>query len=437
LLFAQGSVRSAAITPVAGESWLHHLHRTFDETSMGKNWRLGPPDLATDQPAPTSPISRSDSTANRSGAQVRTLHGSDLYRMNCQGCHGESGHGAPPEIGSLIEPVRATSALLVEQRMKKVGVELSRRQTAEMVNQSRGALLKRLHEGGQDMPSFHHLHEAEVRSLVAYLNQLAGVPGAEREQIAIQESDARIGELIVKSTCHTCHDATGMNPTPADLLQGAIPPLGALPSHVNGAQLVRKVTRGAAVMMGTSSDGTSSVYRGRMPVFSYLSEREAADVYEYLAQYPPTQFASANPILQPSRPDPANLPADPEPVAAQTPKAQITSQPASTSAASPQVPISGEQAEFVFLPAAAGLFVAALLVLGCCLTVRELGKLSAESQKRAASRRPKVDPAQWVKLPPTVEALSVSPMLCAEMFESNEADMAGAPDDWMDERRIS
>jgi len=126
-------------------------------------------------------------------------------------------------------------------------------------------------------------------------------------------------------------------------------------------------------MMGTSSDGTSSVYRGRMPVFSYLSEREAADVYEYLAQYPPTQFASANPILQPSRPDPANLPADPEPVAAQTPKAQITSQPASTSAASPQVPISGEQAEFVFLPAAAGLFVAALLVLGCCLTVRELG----------------------------------------------------------------
>ncbi len=101
------------------------------------------------------------------------------------------------------------------------------------------------------MPSFHHLSEAEIRSLVAYLRQLVGVPGAEHEQVAIQESQARIGELIVKSTCHICHGATGSNPTPEELAEGAIPPLSALLERVNQAQLVRKVTSGAPVIMGT------------------------------------------------------------------------------------------------------------------------------------------------------------------------------------------
>ncbi len=30
-------------TAVSGESWLQHLGRSFDETSMGKTGRLGPP----------------------------------------------------------------------------------------------------------------------------------------------------------------------------------------------------------------------------------------------------------------------------------------------------------------------------------------------------------------------------------------------------------
>ena len=32
-----------SVTAVEGESWIHHLHRPFDETSMGKTWDLGPP----------------------------------------------------------------------------------------------------------------------------------------------------------------------------------------------------------------------------------------------------------------------------------------------------------------------------------------------------------------------------------------------------------
>ena len=162
------------------------------------------------------------------------------------------------------------------------------------------------------MPSFHYFSEAEIRSLVAYLKQLADVPGAEHEQVAIQESHDRIGELIVKSTCHTCHGATGLNPTSAELFEGAIPPLSVLPMRVNRAQLVRKVTSGAPVVMGTPS----SAYRGRMPVFSYLSEDEAADIYKYLTEYPPVELASVNhgaenQGAETSRSDANDWPADP------------------------------------------------------------------------------------------------------------------------------
>jgi mono/diheme cytochrome c family protein len=425
-MFGQSAARKdAAMTAVTGESWLHHLNRSFDETSMGKTSRLGP---ATDESAPRlqrSMSALSDSTTYRT--RMETLRGSDLYRLNCQGCHGEHGLGAPPEIASLIDPVRATSVVLVTQRMKKTGMEMSSRETAQLVNQSRSALLKRLHQGGTDMPSFHHLNAAEIRSLVAYLKQLAGVPGAEKEQIAIQESDARIGELIVKSTCHTCHDATGTNPTSEELMQGAIPPLSALPTRVNRAQLVRKVTSGAAVIMGT----TSSVYRGRMPVFDYLSEREAADVYEYLTQYPTAESARVDYSPQPTQLDPADPPTSPSrmPASAPPPESHPTSQAAPT-----HVPISREpaerQAEFVFLPMTAGLFAVALITLGCWITLHEFRRPSVEQRTRAASRRPGVDTALWVALPPRAKLLAGSPNMYAEATE-------GEPSDWMDERRIS
>ena len=38
------------------------------------------------------------------------------------------------------------------------------------------------------------------------------------------------------------------------------------------------------------------LYRGRMPVFYYLSEDEAADVYLYLTLYPPAQSAGLDTI---------------------------------------------------------------------------------------------------------------------------------------------
>jgi len=410
-VFGQGTVnKNAAITAVAGESWLNHLHRPLGETSMGKTWRLGPSDLEGDEIAHLLLSStRSDAITTGSRTQIRTLHGSDLYRMNCQGCHGDSGLGAPPEIASLINPVRSTSAALVEERMEKLGMESNHRQTAEMASQSKGALLERLHDGGTDMPSFHHLSELEIRSLMPYLQQLADVPGAGSRQVAIQESHARIGELIVKSTCHICHDATGVNPTPAELLAGAIPPLSVLPSRVSRAQLVRKVTSGAPVIMG------SSLSRGRMPVFSYLTEDEAADVYDYLTHYPPTELASVGQTAQTWRPDPSG--------------AQNTSRRPALQTAKAQDPSSREHIASVALPAAAALFVAGLLVLGCWFTWHECKRLALQAQIRKARPRP----ALWIKLPVRVELKGSS----VPYVESIQIKMPCNLSRRMDERKYS
>jgi mono/diheme cytochrome c family protein len=142
--------------------------------------------------------------------------------------------------------------------------------------------LQRLHVGGEHMlPPV--LSEAEIRSLVAYLEQLSGVPGAEKKQIAVKESSYHVGEHIVKSTCHVCHNATGPNPSTQQILEGAIPPLATLTTRVGLPDFVRKVTKGAPIIMGTPPTS----YRGRMSVFVYLSQDEAAAAYLYLSRYPP------------------------------------------------------------------------------------------------------------------------------------------------------
>ena len=276
--------KADVVTKVAGESWLMHLNRPFNETSMGKTWHLGP--TAPEPGEATSP--GHPDLQNSAVSQTLTLKGSDLYRIDCQGCHGESGQGAPPEINSVINPVRATSAELVMERMKRAGLDISRADAVKLAQQSNIALLQRLHNGGENMPPFPHLNDAEVRSLLSYLKQLAGVPGAEREQLTVKETPVRVGEHIVKSTCHTCHSAAGPDPDPQQIWEGAIPPLSALLTRKSRSEFIRKVTHGAPILMGA----TPALYRGRMPVLDYLSEDEAADVYLYLTQYPPGESAN-------------------------------------------------------------------------------------------------------------------------------------------------
>jgi mono/diheme cytochrome c family protein len=276
--------KDVAVTAVQGESWLSHLHRSFNDTSMGKTWELGPPPPLSGEEPPRGP-----EVPTGYATQTITLHGSDLYRLNCQGCHGATGAGAPPEINSVINPVRATSVAVILERAKKTGQEVSRGDATVLAGQAKSLLIQRLHKGGEAMPPFPQLNELEIRSIVAYLEQLSDVPGAAKNQIAVKESSYRVGEHIIKSTCHICHSAAGPNPDPQQLLDGAIPPLSTLTTRMNLPEFIRKVTNGAPVIMGSPPFSYRDSYRGRMPVFHYLSEDEAAAAYLYLTLYPPNR----------------------------------------------------------------------------------------------------------------------------------------------------
>jgi mono/diheme cytochrome c family protein len=256
-------------TPTTGPSWLEHVHRNMGETSMGRSSaELGPSPSQSTSPIQVGPL-----------ALAVTLKGADLYRLKCQACHGALGEGSPPEINSIINPVRATSSTLILARMKKTGAAMSRKDAMALASQSEAALLDRLRKGGTNMPN-PGLSEAEIRVLVPYLDQLAGLPA---KQVTIQETAVQVGEHLVKSTCHICHAAVGPNPRPEQIGAGVIPPLGTLTSRTTLEQFVRKVTQGASVTSGA----LSLPARGRMPVFNYVSEAEAAAGYFYLLAYPP------------------------------------------------------------------------------------------------------------------------------------------------------
>lgn len=270
------------VTPVEGASWLEQRHRTFGLTSMGKSSGVYGP--AASMPGDEQPPHPALQLSNKFTGQTSRLYGADLYRLKCQACHGASGAGAPPEINSVIDPVRATSAKMYMDRMKKVGMDVSSKDAAALAKQATSMLLARLHKGGTDMPSPNpDLTDAEVRSLFAYLRQLAGIPSAERQQVPVVEPPLRVGEHIVKSTCHICHGSVGHNPSPRELLEGQIPPLNSLTSRLGLNEFVTKVTVGSSVLEGSPV----LAVRGHMPVFTYMSPDEAADAYLYLSLYPP------------------------------------------------------------------------------------------------------------------------------------------------------
>jgi hypothetical protein len=90
------------VTPVRGESWLEHIHRSFDDTSMGKASGVYGPEAA--MPGESLLQNPTLTLSYKFTGQSTTLYGSDLYRLKCQACHGASGAGAPPEINSVLDP---------------------------------------------------------------------------------------------------------------------------------------------------------------------------------------------------------------------------------------------------------------------------------------------------------------------------------------------
>ena len=104
-------------------------------------------------------------------------------------------------------------------------------------------------------------------------------------------------------------------------------------------------------------------YRGRMPVFYYLSQQEAADIYQYLQTYPPAQADSGDASLALST---SRESAQDDPPAAAPP------------ASEPPAPARiGRHVDDRVLLSVTGLLTMLLLTGGAALTVREMKKLAA------------------------------------------------------------
>ncbi len=264
-------VKGLRITPVEGESWLRHLGIPFIASNMGRvaNWG-SPPPSAPDQPS------------SREADGDFLLSGADLYRLNCQSCHKADGSGVPPTINSLIGPVQATSAVMIRTQMKQRGIDLDAKTVNQLVSQAQAVLRTRLQNGGEKMPPFRHLAPEEMKALQAYLEQLAGVPGAERKQVWLSEPAARVGEHLVKGTCHICHESRGPGLGVAVGTPEAIPSLASLSRDRSQSEIIRKVREGLVrpTPMMTSS-------RGQMPIFSDFTPEEIGAAYAYLVRYPP------------------------------------------------------------------------------------------------------------------------------------------------------
>jgi mono/diheme cytochrome c family protein len=264
-------VKGLRITAVEGDSWLRHLGIPFISSNMGRVANWGPSAAG----APNQP-----SSEGPDGDFL--VSGSDLYRLNCQSCHKPDGSGVPPEINSLIGPIQATSPLMIRAQMKQRGMELDARTLGKLVSQADMAIHTRLQNGGEKMPPFAHLAPEEVAALRAYLEELAGIPGADRRQIRLSEPAGRVGEHLVKGTCHICHEASGPGLAVGVAMTESIPSLASLPVERFPYEVIRKVREG----ISRPSPLTIGNH-GQMPIFSALTTEEVAAAYAYLVRYPP------------------------------------------------------------------------------------------------------------------------------------------------------
>jgi len=227
----------AKSSPVSGVSWVHHLRVDLEKTSLGGTGGWGGP----------APVASPGSLPAR-GAVDGTflLTGRDLYRLSCQSCHREDGSGAPPEILPVTALARATSRQFFRDKMKERGLPVDEGQLAQNAAQAEASLRNRILKGGEKMPPFPQLDRAETESVIAYVKELAGVPEAGPARPALREPAARVGELLVKGTCHVCHDAAA-TPTTAFEYRvgyGNPPPLSFLTEQRTPPQVIRKVREG-------------------------------------------------------------------------------------------------------------------------------------------------------------------------------------------------
>ncbi len=266
-LFAAAAFGSAALaatpeaTPATGPSWLDKLGRNFDKSALGRVGALGPneqdPELAA--PAPK------DGSWLRKGFEVR---GADLFRFTCRSCHGAGGRGMAPEILPLVNLVKATSA---EWQKDQGAGAADRAKLAEKL------LQHQITAGGRSMPGFNFLANEEAEALLGYLEHLASIEDPKHADRTLQLPVDRVGELIVKGTCQTCHEAspaTGKRPT-----ESAIPPLSGMTASHSAKQFVAGSRH--------RSQGAQGGLKGKGPEVTYLRDHELEAAYFYLTAYPP------------------------------------------------------------------------------------------------------------------------------------------------------
>jgi mono/diheme cytochrome c family protein len=266
------------VTPVSGPSWLKHLNLRLTETTLGRGGAHYGPAPGETAPLPDHALEMREPT---------TISGADLYRLNCQACHQAEGTGAPPEIKSVPAAVQgATLAAIRKQLRGEGGPPASESAVRQQAAAAEADLLKRIKGGGFRMPAREHLAQRDVDAIFAYVKELSHVDAG--PQRSFQTTWDRVGEHVVKGTCHICHDATGARPSPRMILEGAIPPLAVVVSGQTLPEFMRKVRSGAPVMMGDPP----IELRGRMRVFGYVTANEAAAAYTYLLTHPPQATAA-------------------------------------------------------------------------------------------------------------------------------------------------
>lgn len=157
--------------------------------------------------------------------------GAELFRSNCQGCHGPAGEG------SALAP--------------KIADVLARRPEAEV-----RAVLQ---QGSKVMPSFAHLSGAEVDGILAFV--AGGGAPAQAAVASPKLEGAALGRRLFRSNCASCHATVAVEaprPGPASLLN--------VTRRWSREQVLNVVRNGACYM----------------PSFAHLKEQELAGLYAYL-----------------------------------------------------------------------------------------------------------------------------------------------------------
>lgn len=283
VLVAASDTPDQSISTSWGPSWIKHLGLTVAKTHMGQMGGSAPEAVTESVKGTASSDLRS--LMNRflgtyrsnqeQGAGILkeefTASGADLYRWNCRSCHGPEGKGFDPEINSVVGPVQGTSAKMAKDRMIARGIEADDEMVQQMSDLAATSLRDRLHRGGKNMPAFDYLRKDEIEALVGYLEKLAGVPPTERDGLVVKESATRVGEHMVRGTCHICHDATGPG---AGLGSGQanIPSLASIPRDHSLSGIVHQVQFGSCATLKLTGGDV-------MPAYPYFSEEEIAAAY--------------------------------------------------------------------------------------------------------------------------------------------------------------